>query len=176
MMAVQSLHNRLSLLILFLTAAFCNAQCPNTLAVYNPNLRTACTNGSKSPPSQRFQATLTIAAYFIVPVSQTTVQAAVAPYKLLPLPTSDATLFPKGFPAGQFPVLVESSLESDIRMSSLQIMSSLLQGSITVPYVDRLGDGKTPFKFSVDQYIGGVNGQDVSGYVPGKPSSNPHKQ
>ena len=52
-------------------------------------------------------------------------------------------------------------------MSSLQIMSDLLQGSIRVPYVDRLGDGKTPFQSSIKQYIGGVNGQDVAGLVPG---------
>ena len=44
----------------------------------------------------------------------------------------------------------------------------LLAGSIMVPYVDRLGDGKTGFVFSVKQYIGGYNGDDVSGYVPGR--------
>ncbi|KAL6718571.1 hypothetical protein ACLMJK_004663 [Lecanora helva] len=51
-------------------------------------------------------------------------------------------------------------------MSALQLMSSLLQGAIRVPYVDRLGDGKTPFQASIKEYIGGVNGQDVAGVVP----------
>ena len=37
-----------------------------------------------------------------------------------------------------------------------------------MPYVDRLGDGKTGYVFSVKQYIGGYDGDDVSGYVPGK--------
>lgn len=66
------------------------------------------------------------------------------------------------------PVLVEIDMETDIRMSALQIPTPLLSGSIQVPYVDRLGDGETGFLFSVDQYIGGYDGDDVSGYVPGK--------
>ena len=67
-----------------------------------------------------------------------------------------------------FPVLVTIDIENDIRMSSLQIPMPLLGGSIIVPFVDRLGDGKTGFTFSVKQYIGGYDGDDVSGYVPGK--------
>ena len=59
-------------------------------------------------------------------------------------------------------------IENDIRMTALQIPTPLLAGSITVPYVDRLGDGKTGFVFSVKQYIGGYDGDDVSGYVPGR--------
>ena len=65
-------------------------------------------------------------------------------------------------------MLVTIDLDNDIRMSALQIPTPLLAGSIQVPYVDRLGDGKTGFLFSVKQYIGGYNGNDVSGYVPGK--------
>ena len=103
----------------------------------------------------------------IVPVSITTVQSAVAPYNLVPLPTSDTSLFPNGFPEGMHPVLVQISLENDIRMAVLQI-PALDAGSITVPWVDRLGDGKTGFSFSVKQYIGGYKGSDVGGYVPGK--------
>lgn len=67
-----------------------------------------------------------------------------------------------------FPVLVSSYIDNDIRMSALQIPTPLLAGSIQVPYVDRLGDGKTGFLFSVKQYIGGYEGDDVEGYVPGK--------
>lgn len=86
----------------------------------------------------------------------------------MPLPTSDTTLFPNGFPTGTHPVLVTIDIENDIRMSSLQIPDPLLAGSIIVPYVDRLGDGKTGFQFNIKQYIGGHDGDDVSGYVPGK--------
>lgn len=89
------------------------------------------------------------------------------PYNLLPLPTSDKSLFPNGFPAGKFPVLVESTLQSDIRMSDLQLPKDLLGGSIQVPYVDRLNDGKTPFLFSIKQFVGGFNGAIISGFVPG---------
>ena len=50
-------------------------------------------------------------------------------------------------------------------MISLQIQS-LLGASINVPYVDRLKDGKSPFNYPIQNYIGGVNGQDVAGVVP----------
>ena len=65
-------------------------------------------------------------------------------------------------------MLVEIDMETDIRMSALQMSTPLLCGRIQVPYVDRLGDGKTGFLFSVDQYIGGYDGSDVAAYVPGK--------
>lgn len=86
----------------------------------------------------------------------------------MPLPTSDKTLFLNGFPAGKHPVLVTVAIQNDIRMSALQIPTPLLAGSILVPYVDRLGNGATGFQFSVKQFIGGYDGDDVSGYVPGK--------
>ena len=66
------------------------------------------------------------------------------------------------------PVLVTIDEESDIRMSALQIPTPLLAGSIVVPYVDRLGDGETGFQFSVKQYIGGYDGDNISGLVPGR--------
>lgn len=65
-------------------------------------------------------------------------------------------------------MLVSIYLDNDIRMTALQIPTPLLSASIQVPYVDRLGDGETGFLFSVKQYIGGYDGDDVSGYVPGK--------
>ena len=46
--------------------------------------------------------------------------------------------------------------------------TSLLGASVYVPYVDRLGDGKTPFQYSVKQYISGINGDSVAGLLPGK--------
>ena len=93
---------------------------------------------------------------------------AVANYTLLPLPVSDKTLFPNGFPAGKHPVLASSGLESDIHMSALQLPDPLLQGSILVPYIDRLNDGETPFIFSVKNYVGGYNGDSLSALVPGQ--------
>ena len=105
-------------------------------------------------------------ATFIVPIDKATVANAVFPYKLLPVPTSDQSLFPNGFPAGKHPVLVSSGIQSDIRMSALQLQDPLLSGSEVVPYVDRLNDGNTPFIFSAKQYIGGYNGKDVSAVVP----------
>ena len=70
-------------------------------------------------------------------------------------------------------MLVQIDIQNDIRMSALQIPTPLLNGNIIVPYVDRLGDGKTGFTFSVKQYIGGYDGSDVSGYVPGKRPTSP---
>ena len=107
-------------------------------------------------------------AFFIVPVDQAAVAAAVKPYNLLPLPTADTSLFPNGFPQGKFPVLVASTFQSDIRMGDLQLPKQLLGGSLQVPYVDRLGDGKTPFLFNIKQFVGGYNGADISASVPGK--------
>ncbi|KAG7008238.1 hypothetical protein G7Y79_00006g018580 [Physcia stellaris] len=115
-----------------------NPNCPNTLAIYNPNLRTQCSN----------------ATWFIIPVTKTAVQSLV-PFPLLPLPTSDKTLFPSGFPAGKHPVLLSSGYVNDIRMINLQI-AALKQGSISVPFVDRLKDGKTAFNYPLQNYIGGT--------------------
>ncbi|KAL8834864.1 MAG: hypothetical protein Q9170_003564 [Blastenia crenularia] len=149
--AIEKMHLQLVILgfvSLFAALVDSNPACPNTLAVYNPNLRTACYN----------------ATWFIVPVSKSSVQS-VVPHPLLTPPFSDKTLFPKGFPANAFPVFVATGYQNDIRMSALQI-PALMAGSIYVPYTDRLKDGKTPFNYPVQNYIGGVNGQDVGGVVP----------
>lgn len=66
------------------------------------------------------------------------------------------------------PVVVSTGLNNDIRMTLLQIKEALFSGSIYVPYTDRLNDGKTPFNYAVRNYIGGLNGEDVRGLVPGK--------
>ncbi|KAI4172573.1 MAG: hypothetical protein LQ346_008573 [Caloplaca aetnensis] len=124
--------------------------CPNTLAFYNPNLRTACYN----------------ATWFIVPVPKAAAESVVQPYKLITPPASDKTLFPAGLSAGTHPVVVSTGLQNDIRMSLLQIKEALFSGSIYVPYTDRLNDGKTPFNYGVRNYIGGLNGEDVRGLIP----------
>ena len=69
--------------------------------------------------------------------------------------------------------MVTSGLASDIRMGLLQLQKDLLNGAIVVPYTDRLGDKKTPFRFSVRQYIGGLNDDDLNALVPGKPFPGP---
>lgn len=114
----------------------------------------------------KFSLLTDFAAFHIVAVSISTVADAVAPYKLLPLPTNDTSLFPNGFPADKFPVLIYIYYDNDIRMSSLQLPKALLAGAIIVPFVDRLSDGKTRFSYSVKNYIGGVNGDSISPYVP----------
>lgn len=152
-------------------------QCPNQLATTNPNIRSTCINQSisTSPPihENKRPSQLIPLATFIVPIDRATVAKAVFPYTLLRVPTSDKTLFPNGFPADKHPVLISSALQSDIRMSALQLQDPLLGGSELVPYVDRLNDGKTPFIFSAKQYIGGYNGKDVSALVPSRSSSLP---
>ena len=150
--------------------SFVSSQCPNDLAVYDPNIRSSCQNGSKPQSTYPQAATAsmltTSIAYFIVPVDTNAVATAVEPYNLLPLPTTDTTLFPHGFPAGKFPVLVNVAYSNDIRMSALELPTPLMEGGITVPYVDRLADGKTPFSFSVRSYIGGVDGDTFTPYIP----------
>ena len=106
-------------------------------------------------------------AAFIVPVSKPLVAAAVAPNSLLPVPTSNAALFPNGFPADKHPVTVLLGLQYDIRMGPLFIQA-LGTGSIAVPYVDVTKDGKSPVQVPVKQYIAGYDGNDLGGVVPGK--------
>ncbi|KAL9020069.1 MAG: hypothetical protein Q9185_002683 [Variospora sp. 1 TL-2023] len=133
---------------LFAVLAQAKPACPNTLAFYNPNLRTSCYN----------------ATWFILPVPKSSVQA-VVPYPLITPPFSDKTLFPTGFPANTHPVYVSIGYQNDIRMKSLQI-PALLGANIYVPYTDRLRDGKTPFNYAVQIYIGGVDGKDLEAGVP----------
>ncbi|KAL8730117.1 MAG: hypothetical protein Q9166_004316 [cf. Caloplaca sp. 2 TL-2023] len=133
---------------LFASLALAYPACPNTLAFYNPNLRTTCYN----------------ATWFILPVPKASVQSIVK-YPLLTPPFADKSLFPTGFPANTHPVLVATGFQNDIRMANLQI-PFLLGGNIYVPYTDRLKDGKTPFNYAVQNYIGGVDGKDVQGLVP----------
>ena len=135
--------------VVVLLATCCCSQAPNTLAPTHPNQRTESANET----------------WMIVPVDRTKVQS-VVPYPLLPVPTSDKTLFPKGFPANKHPVLTSAGYMNDIRRGKLYI-PNLLGASIYFPFVDRLKDGKTPFNYPVRNYIGGVNGKDVQGLVPG---------
>lgn len=47
-------------------------------------------------------------------------------------------------------------------------IESLLGASVYVPYTDRLRDGRTPFQYAIQNYIGGVNGKDIQALVPCK--------
>ncbi|CAO1602148.1 hypothetical protein XANCAGTX0491_005779 [Xanthoria calcicola] len=125
-----------------------NPECPNTLAIYNPTLRTTCYN----------------ATWFILPVPKATVQSLV-PYPLITPPFNDKSLFPTGFPPNTHPIVVSSGYQNDIRMGLLQI-ESLLGASVYVPYADYLRNGKTAFQYAIQNYIGGVNGKDVQALVP----------
>lgn len=101
-----------------------------------------------------------------MPISKSKVASVTKPYKLLNIDYNNKNLFPNGFPADKFPVLVSTSFDHDIRQFQLEI-DNLLGASVYVPYVDRLSDGKTPFLFPVRNYIGGYNGNDVAAVVPG---------
>ncbi|KAF7503934.1 hypothetical protein GJ744_003015 [Endocarpon pusillum] len=122
-------------------------RCLNTLAYYNPTLRTGCFN----------------ATWFILRVPKTAVQSIVP--SDYPLITPPESLFPNGFPADSHPVVVNCGYMNDIRQGPLQIQA-LMGAGINVPYVDRLRDGKTPFNYPCRTFIGGVNGKDISAVVP----------
>lgn len=103
-------------------------------------------------------------AFFLVPIPVATAQEIAGQYKLLSLPTDDKTLFPQGFPEGMHPVLVAGGYESDVRINNLEI-DALIAGFTYIPFVDRLGDGKTPFLSPIlvalnapppDNFLGGV--------------------
>ncbi|KAL8995264.1 MAG: hypothetical protein Q9169_004970 [Polycauliona sp. 2 TL-2023] len=133
---------------LFVSLAYGRPECANTLAQYNPAMRTTCYN----------------ATWFIIPVPKADVQSLVPLYPLLTPPFTDRTLFPTGFPANAHPVVVNTGYQNDIRMANLKI-DALLSAAVSIPYVDRLRDGKTPFQATVQNYIGGVNDDQTTAYL-----------
>ncbi|EME41159.1 hypothetical protein DOTSEDRAFT_73553 [Dothistroma septosporum NZE10] len=136
------------------------AQCRNTVAVYNPNVRTLTSNNT----------------WFIVPIPKAAVLSAIKEkyplqtLTLLDVPTSDETLFPNGFPAGQHPVMVNIGYTDDIRMTVLQIDGPLLNGDIYATYVSQNGSS-APLQASLNGYIAGPNGPLPNGLVPAAASS-----
>jgi hypothetical protein len=52
-----------------------------------------------------------------------------------------------------------------LNLVPLQI-PALMNGVVTVPYVDVTGDGKTPITAPVNTYIGGIDGKDLQALVP----------
>lgn len=109
--------------------------------------------------------------WFIVPVPKKAVQKAVKQsfplqtLSLLELPEHDDTLFPKGFPSGMHPVLVNIGLAADIRMSALQLASGLKQASVYATYVSQNGR-PTPLAAALNIYIAGEQGPLPGGLVP----------
>lgn len=116
------------------------AQCINELAQFNANIRTMSSNTT----------------WFILPIPKQAAQAAIdasfpgAGLRMLDVP-NDPSLFPQGFPAGFQPVMVNSGLTDDIRMSALQIDEGLMQGNIYVTYVGQRGSS-TPLAASTKGY------------------------
>ncbi|KAH9809078.1 ProP, Permease of the major facilitator superfamily, partial [Teratosphaeria destructans] len=153
-------------------ASWVAAQCPNEVAIYHPTLRTMTTNST----------------WFIVPVPATAAQKALddfyglgnAPWamvvvcaditiqvSLAPVPTTDTTLFPSGFPSTDHPVLVSSGFDDDIRQSVLQIDGALLAGSVYVPYVRRAAPATTPSSPPPSTTTStGQNGDAIAALVP----------
>ncbi|KAF9691555.1 hypothetical protein EKO04_010338 [Ascochyta lentis] len=138
-MAVRLLYSSLAIAGLLVR---CNAQCPNTVAAENPNLRTMSTNNT----------------WFIVPVPKEKVIQALnerfifnsffEKLTLLDLPSS------LNFSEGMHPVLATNGYSADIRMSALQISGPLLISSTIIPFVSYKG-GKTPLSAPLNGYIGG---------------------
>ncbi|KAK0263202.1 hypothetical protein LTS09_002393 [Friedmanniomyces endolithicus] len=101
-----------------------NGQCPNEVALYNYNLRTASANNT----------------WFLVPVPKQAVQSALDTaygtglVTLTDLPANDASLFPRGFDSTtHHPVLVSAMYQDDIRMGAAKIQGPLLGGGLNVP-------------------------------------------
>jgi hypothetical protein len=90
-------------------------------------------------------------------------------YKLLPV---DQSLFPQGFPNDAHPLLLDPGYQNEIRTKVLGVqiqIDAMMDGSIYVPFVDRLGDGKSAFLWKVQTFISGLHGHSVAALVPGKP-------
>ncbi|KAJ8112004.1 hypothetical protein OPT61_g5538 [Boeremia exigua] len=142
------------------------AQCPNTLAVHNPNIRTMTGNLSRfylqigctacSQPN---------VAWFLTPVPKQKVLKALEeayPSNILfkQLTLLDLSSIP-GVPSELFagdmhPILTVGGLNADIRQSALQISGPLLTASTMVPFVS-YKNSKTLMNAPLNGYIGGEN-------------------
>ncbi|KAK0286703.1 hypothetical protein LTR35_004171 [Friedmanniomyces endolithicus] len=151
-------------LVAALVFTISNGQCPNEVALYNYNLRTASANNT----------------WFLVPVPKQAVQSALDTaygtglVTLTDLPANDASLFPRGFDSTTYhPVLVSAMYQDDIRMGAAKIQGPLLGGGLNVPYVRRAGISKpgTVLKALLSIYISGANGNAVAGLVPATAST-----
>lgn len=68
------------------------------------------------------------------------------------------------------PLIVQAGYNNDIRMSVFDLIPlqipALMQGALIVPYTDVTEDGQTPINIPVNNYIGGIDGQDLQALVP----------
>ncbi|KAL4945605.1 hypothetical protein BDV06DRAFT_219142 [Aspergillus oleicola] len=131
-------------------ASLASAQAgPNTLAQYNPAKRTMSVN----------------ATFCILPISKEAAKS-ISHYDPLDVPSE---ILPS-FPADKHPLIIQASYDNDIRMTALDLVPlqipALMGGSVQVPYVDVLKDGKTPFNAPINTYSGGIDGQDLQALVP----------
>lgn len=92
------------------------------------------------------------------------VKKAVAPYKLInKLPLA---VFPKGsFPKNAHPVIVQIGHQNNISQFGHLQIPKMMAGRLLVPFVDRLGNGLTPFNYPLKNWISGV-GDSLKGLVP----------
>ena len=66
------------------------------------------------------------------------------------------------------PIVLYSGYDNDIRMTAGVPLAipALLSAAVYLPFVDRLGNKKTAFIKALANFIGGLNGMDVSAVVP----------
>ncbi|KAK5728177.1 hypothetical protein LTR17_012082 [Elasticomyces elasticus] len=164
------------MLVFYALLSVSSAQCSNEVAAQNQGLRTASANNTwmivpvpNADCQKALDATygLTIPNLFGIP-GLTIGRSLVV---LADLPTSDETLFPKRFPNGFHPVLVDTSYQSDIRMSAFKIPDdALLGGGLYIPYVHRAtiigGNANTILQAPISAYLTGPKGNFVAGLVP----------
>jgi hypothetical protein len=115
---------------------------PNTLAQYNPNLRSMYINASTSYPDPNSATTL-------LKIQHGSSSPSTKPpfNHQFPIPSSHfraTNLSSSRFPADKHPVLVASGFRHNTRQGSL-VIDNLMAAQINIAYVDCLKDGKTPF-------------------------------
>lgn len=112
----------------------------NSLAATYPNLQTMSVNGT----------------WFIALVDIAAATAMVQPsYNLLTI-SADDPYFPGVSQQGKHPIMITpGSYDNDIRMGDLRV-DHLLQGGITVLYVDGTKDGKSPCQYAYRTFDGGL--------------------
>ena len=101
-----------------------------------------------------------------MPKTKAAAAAATIGKRLLPVSSQDLPNWDSNF----HPMTVGFGEQADIRQLFLSI-KSLLAAAVYLPYTDFSGDNKTAFNFPVLNALGGMNGQVISGLVPGELNS-----
>jgi hypothetical protein len=88
-------------------------------------------------------------------------------FLLVPVPTTDTSLFPSSFPSNAHPIVVQASYDDDIRMVAFQIDGALLTGQVYAPYVRRPNSKPgTILTAEISGYLAGENYNAVAALVP----------